>query len=95
MDNAGFSPTNWSHWLLVGGFVAVSVWGLVLSWRWGEKVRARRKWNRRVRAERRRVELARRVAMDLEGRRYSSPKVLQLSRGETAQWQDNFNRLKH
>ena len=89
MDNAGFSSTNWSHWLLIGSFVAVSAWGLTLSWHWGAKARARRKWNRRMRAERRRIELARRVAMDSEGMYYPSPRVLQLSRGEAAQWRDN------
>ena len=89
MNSAGFSPTNWSHWLLIGSFAAVSAWGLTLSWCWGAEARARRKWKMRMQAERRRIKLAHRVAIDSERLRDSSPRILQLSRGETAQWWDN------
>ena len=68
MDSAGFDPANWSHWLLVACFIALSAWGLLLSWQWGAAGRTRRKWNKRMRAERKQIELARQLAVEDESR---------------------------
>lgn len=64
MEKVGFNLASWSHWLLVVCFVGVSAWGLMLSWQWGEKDRTRRQRNKRRRAERKQIELSRRLAMD-------------------------------
>lgn len=83
MNSTGFDPANGSHWLLIGCFLTVSTWGLVLSWRWGAKARAirqrNRQWNKRMRAERKQIEESRRLAMDLQ-RSQRSLSVLQLSK---------------
>ena len=78
MDSAGFDPANWSHWLLVTCFIALSAWGLVLSWQWGATNRMRRKWNKRMRAERRRIELERQLAVASEDAGCHLPQDLQM-----------------
>lgn len=70
MDSAGFDPANWSHWLLLGCCAAAATWVLMLSWRWNEHQRMRRKWHKRVQAEQsqieqRRAELKRQMAANL------------------------------
>lgn len=57
MDGAGFNPTHGSHWLLIGCFIGVSIWGLSLSWQ----------WQRQAKLKRERARLARRLAMELNG----------------------------
>lgn len=59
MDSAGFDPTDWGHWLLIICFLGVSLVGLSLSWQ----------WNKDVKAERKRAQLARRLARELHGGR--------------------------
>ncbi|NJM98672.1 MAG: hypothetical protein HC800_17285 [Phormidesmis sp. RL_2_1] len=61
MDSAGFDPTRWHHWLLIGCFVGVSIWGLYLSWQWRTKARL----------QRRQTKLARRLAIALHDTRDS------------------------
>lgn len=61
MDGAGFDPNRWNHWLLIGCFVGMSIWGLQLSWQWGKEVRSK------ARARRERTKLARRLAAELHG----------------------------
>lgn len=78
MSSAGFDPANWSHWLLVICFVALSAWGLALSWQWGAADRKRRKWNKRMRAERRRIELARQLAVESGATSHRLPQGLQM-----------------
>ena len=78
MDSTSFDPANWSHWLLVGCFVGVSACGLMLSWRWGRTKRLRRKWDRRLRVERRRTELARRLSMNVDRVASPLPEVLKV-----------------
>ncbi len=63
MEKAGFDLASWSHWLLIICFVGVSVWGLMLSWQWGEKNRTRRQRNKHIRAQRRQIELSHRLAI--------------------------------
>lgn len=62
MDSAGFDPTYWHHWLLIGCFIGVSIWGLSLSWQWRAKAQLKRK----------RAKLARRLAIALHDTRDSS-----------------------
>ena len=62
MDSAGFDPTRWNHWLLIGCFVSLSTWGLYLSWQWRAEARLQRK----------KAKLARRLAIALHGVRPSS-----------------------
>ncbi len=62
MDSAGFDPTRWNHWLLIGCFISVSIWGLYLSWQWSAEARLKRK----------RAKLARRLAIALHSVRPSS-----------------------
>ncbi len=57
MDSAGFDPTRWHHWLLLGCFIGVSIWGVSLSWQWRRAARVRRE----------RAKVARRLAMELHG----------------------------
>ena len=56
MDSTGFDPTNWSHWLLLGCCAVTSAWVLMLSWRWNEHQRMRRKWHKRAQVEQRQIE---------------------------------------
>jgi len=62
MDSVGFDPTRWNHWLLIGCFMSVSMWGLYLSWQWRTEARLKRK----------QVRLARRLAIALHGARDAS-----------------------
>lgn len=57
MDGVGFDPTYASHWLLIGCFMGISIWGLLLSWQ----------WQRQTKLKRERAKLARRLAMELHG----------------------------
>lgn len=52
MNHAGFNPSHWSHWLLIGCFLGLSIWGLSLSWRWRQLKRERAKLVRRLAIER-------------------------------------------
>ena len=62
MEKAGFDAASWSHWLLIICFLGLSVWGLALSWQWGEKARTRRKWKKRIHSERKQAERSHRLA---------------------------------
>lgn len=62
MDATGFNTAYWSHWLLIGCFVSVSAWGLLLSWQWRQEARMKD----------RQAKLARRLAVELHGVDYSS-----------------------
>ncbi len=62
MDGVSFDPTRWTHWLLIGCFIGVSIWGLSLSWQ----------WQRQAGLKRERAQLARRLAMELHGVSYLS-----------------------
>ena len=66
MDGASFDPAQWSHWLLIGGFIGVSVWGLSLSWQ----------WRRSARLKRQQAKLARRLAIEL----HDKPRPLLIER---------------
>lgn len=57
MDSAGFDPNSWYHWLLLGCFIGVSIWGLSLSWQWRTEAKVKRE----------RAKVARRLAMELHG----------------------------
>lgn len=62
MNGVSFDPARWDHWLLIGCFVGLSIWGLHLSWQ----------WRRAARLKRQQARLARRLAMELHGSHRSS-----------------------
>jgi hypothetical protein len=55
MDSAGFDPTCWNHWLLIGCFLGLSTLGLYFSWQ----------WRNAAAMQRRQAKLARRLALEL------------------------------
>ena len=75
MNSAGFDPANWSHWLLLGCCGALSIYALMLSWRWNESKRTRRKWHRRMKAQRRQIEQRRIGQIQIEQKQVEHRKV--------------------
>lgn len=73
MNGAGFEMARLDHWLLIVGFLGLSVTGLRLSWQWRQAGRAQRKRSRRLAMEAH--------AQNLLGLKIS-PSIAQVSEGD-------------